>query len=468
MSEQELEFSEEEPRALLWRSGSIASWYLRDSQLDIYDLIRRERRPFIEAARRFGKTTTIITFVFEELLRNPGWICRWCEPQKDQARKIVMPIVENLQLNVPAELQAEWTVTDSVYKFPNGSKLFLLGVNEDKGKSARGPAANIIVLDEYGFWSEAKYVSRSILFPQLQNQDGQWFIKASTPPPDLGHVYYDEKEEAIRKDRFIQKIIFDNEALSQTELREIIEEAGGEHTPTFLREYLCLPVSSPELLIVPEWSEANEVDDDYPRPEFFDCYIGGDSGADDNTAILFGWYDFCKNEVVVEDEFVANGKTTREIIEHSKALESRLWGDKKPRSRVYDAPKQLIFDIFKDHKWPVRPPLKDDKIAAIHALRVEIGARRFKVKKRCKNLIRQMKVGMWKDEKHLDFERTEGLGHLDAIAAAIYLNRHIDRKLNPIPAHHGLSKETHHFNNTPVLTDHDAIRAAFKVKRKGR
>ncbi len=110
-------------------------------------------------------------------------------------------------------------------------------------------------------------------------------------------------------------------------------------------------------------------------------------------------------------------------------------------------------------------PQKEDKLAAIHELRVEVGARRFKVKEKCKHTIRQMKVGMWKDERHTDFERTEGLGHLDAIAASIYLNRSIDRKLNPIPAHHGMSKFTHHIPKSSGAKEDADLRRAFKPRR---
>lgn len=457
-----------EARAEAWSRGIIAPWYLRDSQLDIYELLLNEKRPFVEAARRFGKTTSVICFAFEKLQQNPGWVCRWCEPQKDQARKIVMPIINSLQNQVPRELHAQYFTTDSVYRFPNGSMFYLLGVNEDKGESARGPASNIIVLDEYGFWTHPKYVAKSILFPQLQAQEGQWFIKTSTPPPDLGHCYYDEKEDAVKKGRFIQKLIWDNEALSERELDEIIDDAGGPESPTFKREYLCEPVSNPDMLIIPEWVDSeNTVPDDYERPQFFTPYVGGDSGADDNTAILFGYYDFEKAEKIIEQELVLAGKTTKEILDEARIIERDLWGDKPPHRRVYDAPKQLIYDIFTEHKWPVHMPEKSDKTAAIHRLRVEVGARKFKVKKRCIHLRRQMAVGMWKDEKHTDFQRSEGLGHLDAIAAAIYFNRTIDPKLNPIPANYGLSKFTHHTNPEISGAKQDvALRAAFRFNRR--
>lgn len=467
MTAEALDISQEDARAAMWEAGVIAPWYLRMSQLDVYELLLREKFPFVEAARRFGKTTSLLAFVLEKLRQNAGWICRWCFPNKNQAREVLGAEIVKVQKECPSHLKFKYQTTDSVYLGPNGSKLYIRGVNEDRGDSARGPASNIIVCDEYGFWNEPDYIVREALFPQLENQPGQWLIKASTPPRNLGHRYYAEKEEAIRKNRFIQKIIYDNEALSQEELAIIIEESGGVSSPAFRRERLCEPVSDPELLIIPEWSDdENTVPNDLPRPEFYTPYVGGDSGADDNTAVLFGYYDFTKNHVVVEHELILNGKTTSEIVARSKEIEALAWADRRPKRRVYDAPKQLIYDIFVDHKWPVEMPIKDDRIAAIHELRVEVGARRFLVKERCVHTRRQLKVGMWKDEKHLDFERTEGLGHLDAIAAAIYLQRCVDRKLNPIPMNHGLSKFTHHINQAPKRAEDEAIRNAFRARKR--
>jgi hypothetical protein len=464
----EPEYSESEAQAAMWTAGIIAPWYLRQSQLDVYELLLAQKFPFVEAARRFGKTNSILAFVLEKLRQNPGWICRWCFPNKNQAREVLGAEIVKIQKFCPQHLRFKYQTTDSVYIGPGGSKLYIRGVNEDRGDSARGPASNIIVCDEYGFWNEPDYIVREALFPQLENQAGQWLIKASTPPRNLGHRYYAEREEAVRKGRFVQKIIYDNEALSKEERAIIIEESGGVESPAFRRERLCEPVSDPELLIIPEWNdEKHTVPDDLPRPEFFTPYVGGDSGADDNTAVLFGYYDFQNNRIVVEHELVLNGRTTSEIVERSKKIETDAWGETRPHKRVYDAPKQLIYDIFIDHKWPVQMPIKDDRIAAIHDLRVEVGAGRFLVKERCKHLRRQLKVGMWKDEKHLDFERTEDLGHLDAVAAAIYFNRCVDRKKNPIPNNHGLSKFTHHISNTSRPTEDEALRSAFRMRKRG-
>lgn len=452
------QISQDEAQSQLISDGIYGPWYLRPSQLDIYELIVKEKNPFIECSRRFGKTTSILTFVLEQLNDNPGWICRWCVPWQKQARLIVKPIISKLQARTPKSQRLKWQSTDTCFVHPNGSMLYLIGVNDDSGESARGPASNIIVADEYGTWKNASYVITDILRPQLQDQEGRWLIRASTPPKDLGHIYYTDKERAMRLNRYVMKTIFDKESLSKEELDEIIEETGGVHTTSFRREYMCEEVSDETMLIIPEFrdtqvGEGNIVPDDYPRPEFYTSYIGGDSGADDNTAVLFGYYDFIKNEIVIEDEIITAGKTTEEIVNLAKAKELELWvraidPDGKPvinypHIRAYDAPKQLIYDIFVTHKWPVRMPDKADKHAAIHSLRVEVGARRIKIKEKCKHLRRQLRVGIWKNEQHLDFQRNEGLGHLDAIAALIYFNRSVDKKINPIPPYLGLTHETH-------------------------
>lgn len=435
-----------EARSKLTEYGVFASWYLRPSQLDIYSLLCSEQFAFIEAARRFGKTTSILAFLLEKLRANPGWIARWCFPFKNQAREVLLEEFAKMQTLCPKGLRFEYKTVDSVFVGPNGSKCYIRGVNEDRGESARGPASNIVIADEFGFWNEPDYILKNVLLPQLEGQEGRWLIKASTPPEDLGHRYYEDRERAIRLGRFIQKTIYDKETLTEDELREIIEESGGVESPAFRRERLCEAVADPTLLVIPEFVDEigeNLISDDTPRPDFTTFYVGGDSGADDLTALLFGYYDFRADELVVEDEICVSGLTTGAITALAKQKEQELWGEVKPRKRVYDADKQLIFDLYGEYKYPMQMPIKTDKRAAIHDLRVRVGQRKFKVKEKCTNLRRHMKLGQWKDEKKLDFHRSDGLGHLDAVAAAIYLNRSIDTSFNPMPHHYGLKREQH-------------------------
>lgn len=457
----------------LYSLGVIGPWYLRDSQLDIYDLIASNNRPFIECCRRFGKTTTIIVFILEMLKQNPGWICRWCGPWQKQVRQTIKPIVSQIQSFAKESDRFEYRTEDTHYIHPNGSKLYIVGVNDDKGESARGPAANIIVADEYGTWKDPTYIIKSILFPQLEGQKGRWLIKASTPPPDLGHVYYLEKEEAAREERFIQKIIWHKENLSQEEIEEIIKETGGMDSDAFKREYLCLPVANSEMLVIPEWGENEDAlifDDPYERPAFADKYVGGDSGFDDNTFLIFGFYDFENDTLMIEDELLFSNETSKVIVEAAKKKESKLWRGETPYTRVYDANKQLLWDVSSEHKYPVVIPNKDHKAAAINQLRVRIREQKLKIHKNCENLRRQLRVGLWKDEKHLDFQRTEGLGHLDGLAALMYLNRSVNTRRNPFPAKGSARNQTHFIPDhleAPEAREPELSRLArsFKTKR---
>ncbi len=417
-------------------------WFLRPYQLDIYASLHSHKFPVVEASRQIGKTTTELVFVNEYLIKNPGHVWRWCEPWKYQAREIVMPAMDALLQTCPKDVRPKFRQVDSYYEFPNGSRLYLRGVNEDKGESSRGAFAHGITADELGSWKDPEYILNEVLLPQLLSTRGVMH-KLSTPPRDLGHYWYAEFETAQRDGRATQTRISDTgDTFTAEEIDLMCQAAGGPMSPSWRREFMLERVADPDLLVVPEYTEALcELPDEWPRPECFDVYVGGDSGTDDNTVIAFGYYDFERDWDVIEDELVMRGKESAEIVAAAKLIEARLFGEKRPFVRVYDAAKQLLLDITSTHKYSVVLPRKDDRHAAIHQWRLRVGQGKFKVKKRCQAIHRQMKVGMWRDDKKLDFQRSPELGHLDAVAASLYFSRSIVRNRNPWPALHGFSSE---------------------------
>lgn len=458
----------------LFSGGIIAPWYLKPFQLEPYDVIRKNRFPFIEQSRRTGKTNEVLCFVLEQLIKNPGWICRWCEPWKYQAREIVMPEIEGIQRFARPEDRFVFKNTDSYYVHPNGSRLYLRGVNEDKGESARGPKAHIVVADEYGSWKNAKYIVNHIFVPQVLSTRGP-IIRLSTPPADLGHKYYEDKEAAIRDGRYAKRIIWDalGELYDRLQIQDIMDEVGGEESEAWKREFLCMEIGDQDKLVLPEFTEmmGKITVPDIRRPSHFDCYVGGDSGYDDNTFALFGYYDFTRDVVVIEREYVNNRKTTNEHIQAWKEIEKELWGHPddqnhpKVYKRVLDADKQKIYDIMVDEHYTVNRPHKAHKMASINSLRERIRRGGIEIHESCTNLLRQMRVGMWKDEQKKDFQRTEGLGHLDGIAALMYFNRSVNIHRNPFPPNHGLSRQTHFVpaeKREEARTEHRRFANVFK------
>ena len=79
----------------------------------------------------------------------------------------------------------------------------------------------------------------------------------------------------------------------------------------------------------------------------------------------------------------------------------------------------------------------------ITGLRLRFGSNKIRINRRCKNLIYQLKVGIWNDRK-TDYKRGEKTGHLDAIDALVYLNRNVNTTKNPYPQNVGISQFTHH------------------------
>lgn len=443
-------------RAELWRRGIIAPWYLYDYQLPVYQFLRSTIDPFFEATRRFGKTTTELVIDIEDCQRNPEWIVRWCEPWKDQARTIVIPEMATITQSCPGALKPRFYRTDSFFEFPStGSRIYLLGVNEDRGESARGSKANKIVRDEYGSWVDPVYISNEVLRPQLLTTRGQ-MPTMSTPPRDLGHAYFTvDKPKAIEEKRFIARDFDTVESLSPDEKERFIASMGGRRSTAVRRELYLEPVSDPEKLVIPEYQEEiHDLPDEAAKPEFFDLYAGFDLGLNDHTAGLFAYVDFKSRTLVIEDEYFAAGKNTGEIVAACRAIEKERFGalpcrcdlsflpqpgpkycthhGLQPYARWGDNEAQQLYDMASMHDYLVSATRKDDRLAAINDLRLSFTQGRIKIKKRCVNLRYQLKVGLW-NERKTEFQRGEKVGHLDAVAALIYLHRNISWSHNPYP-----------------------------------
>lgn len=455
-------------RAILWAHGILADWYLYDYQKPIYDFVRKTRDPFFEATRRFGKTTTFLIKVQEDSRRSDGRVTRWCEPWKDQARKIVMPEMELIQDSCPSRLRARFYRTDSFYEFPKtGSRLYLLGVNEDRGESARGSFADEIVADELGSWTDPEYVLDEVLRPQLLTTGGS-LAKMSTPPKDLGHFYYSDKAIAEAEGRFIQRDFDAIDTISEEEKNRFIQSMGGRYSPAVRRELYCEPVADPESLVIPEYDpNRHDVPDSLERPRFYDTYIGMDLGFHDHTGVLFAYFDFIRSTLVIEDELWLRGKNSKDITDLAKAKEKELWGDKKPELRIADNDIQQLYDMGTMCDYRVLPTQKDDRFAAINDLRLRFQGKKgsIEIKKRCSVLRNQLRVGLWNDRKS-DFVRGQETGHLDLLSALIYLNRNIKVNKNPYPQNEGITFYSHHVSSqtTPsqIDTDGEQLRSIFR------
>lgn len=485
LSELELESLRERLAIQLWESGNVGDWYLKSKQNTALQFIKSTRDPFFEAGRRYGKTTTVLGYVIEECIKRPGIIIRWCEPWKYQCREIVMAEMDQIQKKIPEPLRFRWKQTDSYYEHPfNGSKIYLRGVNEDRGESARGTKAHIIVADELGTWREPKYVLDEVLGPQLLTTQGK-LIRMGTPPRNLTHLFYEIKDKAIAANRFIQRTVLDQEVASWGAVEDAIERAGGWNSPSVQREYLCRKVIDKNFSIIPEWDDRFIVDT--PRDEFFPLYLkytGMDIGVRDLTVVLIAYYDFLRAKLVFLDEIVMSGPemTTEKLAEKQRAKESeefgvkwsevtiggrKRWKIEAPRvfnmRRVSDIDLLLIQDLSILHGLYYEATDKGALEEMVNQVRIWVGAGKIEVNPKCEILIDSMRYGIW-DEDRKKWERSERLGHFDALAALMYLVRNVDTRTNPIPIDFGRPAEDHWIDDGEKHKRRENLKKLFNVK----
>lgn len=443
---------------LLYRTGVIADWYLRKpDQYNLYNMLRKYKKVVAKCHRRFGKGTTVLVYVFERL-HTENIIVRYGAPTIKQAKDILSILVDHIYEKCP-ESRPSWSSKDGcLYWKDTGAKMYIFGCKDaEEADKARGTEAHIIICDEFAFWKyRPKYMLDSVLSPQLDTTHGQLII-TSTPPDDLTHPYLEEVMVAQKGGYLFEHNINDSLRLWMgNSLHErIIERCKGIESDAYRREYLCELIPDKTKLVIPEaQNEETWVMDlfDYKHPEHRQWYMFMDLGLKDYTAVIWGYLDFLKNRFIVMKELVCNYKSTKEITDICKTIEMQFKIENI--IRYADNEQQQLFDMARDYNYQVtaiqkrsKQPDQSFKESVINGLRIAIQDGKVKVdKKITPHLYSQLKFGIW-NERRNDFERSDGLGHLDATMALAYGVDNVIWTKNPYP-----KEKVDTFNNyVPVV-----------------
>lgn len=439
---------------VLWRAGRL-EWLMHRGQLEALQLLRsrRSRRYVLCFARRYGKTWFALLWAFMLCLSRSNARVPYAAPTAKMVETFAVPIAVLFANTAPRDLRPE-VVGDEV-RFPNGSYIHMQGCEDDKkADRLRGPKADGCVVDEGGFIRILDYVVRSVLLPQTVTTDGLIVI-VSSPPTTPAHPFSVLASEAESRGAYMHRDIHSAPHLTAAQIAEYCEEAGGPKSATWLREGLARFVTDPVRAIVPEFSDDGaevEIVKEIPRPEHFDAYVIGDLGFVDLTFVLFGYWHFLAGVIVIEDELVLERATSDHVQQAVSAIERERWGTREPYARRLDGTAREVADIARLQPWDPqsgepkpaawRGVNNRERDAAVNALRLAVLRRQLLIHPRCKVLCHHLRAGVW-NEARSAFERSEGLGHFDGVAAAMYFVRHVDRDRNPYPAP-VFDRSTHH------------------------
>lgn len=452
-------------RTKLWLRGDL-SWKLDNTQSQVYNFYKESKSRIVvwNISRRVGKTYTLMILAIEECIKHPNTIIKYILPQQKMARQISKQIMREITIDSPPETKPEYKTNENIFAFPNGSEIQLAGTDNGNHEKLRGGASQMCIVDEAGFCSELGYVVRSVLMPTTITTGGK-ILLSSTPPKSPDHEFVHFVEQAGIDGSLITKTIYDaieeNKAnprpgLTYKDLETYKSQyPSGDKNTEFQREYLCRIVTEASSAVIPELTPEIEKDlfVDWMRPPHYDTYVSMDIGVRDLTVVLFGYYDFKNNVVVIEDEFVMNGNqmTTDKLARAIKEKELKLWynsldgNEVRPYKRVSDHNLVLLNDLRNLHGLNFYPVEKTDKTGAINKLRMMIDSRQLVVNPKCNVLRTHLKHATWDKNKN-DFTRSADNGHYDALMACVYLVRSVNYAKNPYPAGYGLSYGPSVFN----------------------
>jgi hypothetical protein len=441
----------QQARAKLWRRGVLVRQPSKGhaAQRLIYETLQRyptQKTVWLNCSRRFGKSTLMLMIAVEHCLQVKRALVRYAAPQKSDAEEIATDLMDTVLEGCPRDLRPKYNRNRKEYVFPStGAKLRFGGVNGDRAKFLRGRRATLIIVDEAGEMDDLAYVLKSILRPQLLTTKGRMLI-ASTPARSPGHESTAEARrcQALGEGAYFLFTIHDNPLLTPEQIAEECELQGGPESDSWRREYLCQFVTDSARAIVPEWTDerALKLVEEVPAARFRDCYVSIDLGGNrDLTVALGSWWDWKQRTLVFEWEWWAKNPDTESIAKGINAAIELHWPGRRPFHVVSDIDHRFANDLVR-FGLHVENAQKDDRDAGIADFRTAVSNLKVKVHPRCKLLIATLHQGIW-NKRRTDWERIEGIGHSDALAAAIYGKRAVYENRNPVPPHADAHWETH-------------------------
>ena len=275
--------SKQQALAELWRRGSLR-WKLDSGQKELYDLYysNLHRQMTWLLARRSGKTYCLVTLSIEQCLRKPNSIVKFLAPTKGMLDTIIRPIFKKILSDCPEDLSPTYVARQYIYFFKNGSEIQLAGTDNGHAEKLRGGDSDIWIIDEAGSCDRLQDIIRDVLLPTTLMTKGKGLL-ASTPPKDPEHDFIKIMERSELNGSLIKKTVLDNPRISKEDIDELIVELGGIDSDATRRELFCEIIKDSSIFVLPEFTEElqKEIVRDWPKPPFYDAYVGMDLGGKD-------------------------------------------------------------------------------------------------------------------------------------------------------------------------------------------
>jgi hypothetical protein len=262
-----------------------------------------KKRIVLVLARRSGKTVACVNHLIRSALISNG-IYAYVAPYQKQAKRVAWDMFKQYLHGVSVEYnEAELSI-----KFPNKSKIYVLGADNSEG--LRGLGLKGVVLDEIAdmdadFWGK-------VVSPMLAKGDGYAIFIGTVK----GKNHFYKMYINALKDNDWHAALLDTYQAGNLSTLEIAKQKKDLSEEQFEQEFMCNfntaifgAIYSRELKELRGDGRITKV----PYDPNFPIYTFWDVGFSDKTAII--WVQKANNAYYIVDCFEANGLTIKEYVE---------------------------------------------------------------------------------------------------------------------------------------------------------
>lgn len=302
----------------------------------------------LRCARRTRKTTFLLVKAYESCVRHHNAVrageregasasCRGmiAIPVQKKIGGVLVPLTQVIFSDAPEGWFPEYRGSgqgehEHLYIPAVDARIRLVGINEHP-RALAGSYLDFFGGTEIGFAESGFYRTYcEIIQLQFQRRPWAWSIIESSEPEVLDHdfnVHF--KPDAELRGCFVSMTIRDNTTLTEEEIEDEIRRTGGMDSAATKRELFNISEPDPETQVIKHFDEDVHVVDpaDYPMPEYACAYEGYDPGTSDPLGYVALYFDYSRQQIVVQFAFMRAGMSTGELVDDVvRPTELRLWG----------------------------------------------------------------------------------------------------------------------------------------------
>lgn len=355
--------------------------------------------------RRAGKSYGEGLALLSEALKRPGVSCLYVSLTRASAKRIMYKDVLKA-IDRQYELGCKFIETELEVRLPNGSVIYLLGVDakpEEAEKILGQKFACAVVDESASFRFDLSHLVHAILRPTLVDYGG-WLAMVGTPG-NVKNYFHDVTTGAIKGWSLHHWSAADNPHVAAQWEREISELIAENpliiETPLYKQHYLGQWAIDPSMRVYRYEPERNDI---AAAPECTRHILGVDLGYTDATAlVVLGFRERDKATYVIEAE-KRTGLIVSQVAEWIRHVQSRY---RLERIVVDNASKQAVEELVQRHALPLEAAEKRDKADAIANMNSDIITRRVQVTDAAAGLRKEWADLVWDDRQFAKGRLTE-------------------------------------------------------------